>query len=153
MPATKTAPRETAPKSVWSAEEKRAMREGARERKTQGKGTPAEQRAAGEAEVQAKIAQLPADERAMAARVHEIITKAAPNLVPRTFYGSPAYSKDGKVVCFFQEKSKFKVRYSTLGFQSDAKLDDGAMWPVAFAVLELTPAVEAQIAALAKKAS
>jgi uncharacterized protein YdhG (YjbR/CyaY superfamily) len=88
----------------------------------------------------------------MAKRIHELVTSAAPSLVPRTFYGMPAYAKDGKVLCFFQAKSKFKVRYSTFGFQPDAMLDDGAMWPVAFAVTELTAADEARITALVKKA-
>ena len=92
----------------------------------------------------------------MAARIHAIVTDAAPALVPRTYYGMPAYAKDGKdgkVICFFQPKSKFKVRYSTFGFQPDASIDDGEMWPIAFAVTELTPGVEARIAELVKKAA
>jgi uncharacterized protein YdhG (YjbR/CyaY superfamily) len=93
------------------------------------------------------------DDRAIAARVHELVLAAAPHLAPRTFYGMPAYARDGKVVCFFQAKSKFKVRYSTLGFQPDAWLDDGEMWPVAFAVTSLTPAGERRIAELVKKAA
>jgi uncharacterized protein YdhG (YjbR/CyaY superfamily) len=102
--------------------------------------------------VQAKIAELPPADRAMAKRIHELVTSAAPSLVPRTFYGMPAYARDGKVICFFQAASKFKVRYSTFGFQPDAKLDDGDMWPNAFAVIRLTPAVERRITQLVKKA-
>ena len=91
----------------------------------------------------------------MAERIHALVTAAAPALVPKTYYGMPAYAggKDGKVICFFKPKSKFKVRYSTFGFQPDARLDDGDMWPVAFAVTKLTPAVEARIAELVKKAA
>jgi uncharacterized protein YdhG (YjbR/CyaY superfamily) len=92
-------------------------------------------------------------DRAIAKRVHELVKAAAPDLTPRTWYGMPAYAKDGKVVCFFQAKAKFKVRYSTLGFQHDARLDEGAIWPVAFAVTSLTPAGEEQIAELVKKAA
>ena len=88
----------------------------------------------------------------MAERIHELVAKAAPSLVPRTYYGMPAYAKDGKVICFFQAKSKFKVRYSTFGFQPEARIDDGEMWPVAFAVSELTPGAEARLVALVKKA-
>jgi uncharacterized protein YdhG (YjbR/CyaY superfamily) len=93
------------------------------------------------------------DDRAIAARIHELVGAAAPDLVPRTFYGMPAYAKDGKVICFFQAKSKFKVRYSTFGFQPDARLDDGEMWPVAFAITSVTPAAEKRIAELVKKAA
>jgi uncharacterized protein YdhG (YjbR/CyaY superfamily) len=128
------------------------MQESARERKVAKRRDPADERAQGEADVQAKIAEMPADDRAMAARIHELVTQAAPVLVPRTFYGMPAYSKDGKVICFFQAKSKFKVRYSTFGCQQDARLDDGEMWPVAFAVVELTPRSEARIVEIVKKA-
>jgi uncharacterized protein YdhG (YjbR/CyaY superfamily) len=138
---------------VWTAEEQAAMKESARERKAASKRSPADERAEGEAEVQAKLAELPEDEREIAARVHEIVTNSAPSLVPRTYYGMPAYSKDGKVICFFQSPSKFKVRYATFGFQPDARIDDGEMWPVAFAVTELTPPVEARITELVKKAA
>ena len=89
----------------------------------------------------------------MAERIHALVTAAAPALVPKTYYGMPAYAKDGKTICFFQPKSKFKVRYSTFGFQQHARLDDGDMWPVAFSVAKLTPEVEAQIAELVKKAA
>ena len=139
--------------SGLTAEEKAAMRETIRERKKAAKRSPEEQRVEGEADVQAKIAEMPDEDRALAARIHEIITTTVPSLVPRTFYGMPAYAKDGKVVCFFQAKAKFKVRYSTLGFQHDARLDNGEIWPVAFAVASLTAAGEKQIAELVKKAA
>ena len=138
--------------NVWTDEERAAMQESARERKTASKRDPATERAEGEADVQAKIAEMPPEERAMAKRIHKIVASAAPSLVPRTYYGMPAYAKDGKVICFYKPASKFKVRYSTLGFQPDARIDDGEMWPVAFAVTELTSASEAKIAELVKKA-
>jgi uncharacterized protein YdhG (YjbR/CyaY superfamily) len=138
---------------VMSDVEKEALQETIRERKAQSRRRAGNDREEGEAEVQAKIAELPASDRAMAKRIHELVTSAAPAFVPRTFYGMPAYARDGKVICFFQAKSKFKVRYSTFGFQPDAAIDDGEMWPVAFAVNELTPAAEAKIAALVKKAA
>jgi uncharacterized protein YdhG (YjbR/CyaY superfamily) len=140
-------------RSVLSDEEKAAMQETVRERRKVAKLSPEEQRIEGEADVQAKIAEMPEDDRAIATRIHKIVLEAVPELVPRTFYGMPAYSKDGKVICFFQSKSKFKVRYSTLGFQHDARLDDGEMWPVAFAVIKLTPENEKRIAQLVKKAA
>ncbi|HZT15655.1 MAG TPA: hypothetical protein VFA19_06865 [Gaiellaceae bacterium] len=102
--------------------------------------------------VRAKIAEMPADERALAERVYDIVTKTAPELQPRTWYGMPAWAKDGKVVCFFQNAAKFKSRYATLGFSDKAKLDDGAMWPISYALTKLTPAVEKQIRALVKQA-
>ena len=129
------------------------MRETIRERKKAAKLTPEEQRAEGEADVLAKIAEMAEDDRAIAARIHELVLAAAPQLVPRTFYGMPAYARDGKVICFFQAKSKFKVRYSTFGFQPDARLDDEEMWPVAFAITSVTPAAEKRIAELVKKAA
>jgi len=129
------------------------MQETVRERRKAAKLSPEEQRIEGEADVQAKIAEMPEDDRAIATRIHKIVLEAVPELVPRTFYGMPAYSKDGKVICFFQSKSKFKVRYSTLGFQHDARLDDEEMWPVAFAVIKLTPENEKRIAQLVKKAA
>lgn len=141
------------PGNVLSAEERAAMQETIRERKKAAKLTPEEQRAEGEADVQAKIAGMAEDDRAIAARVHELVRSAAPHLVPRTFYGMPAYARDGKVICFFQAKSKFKVRYSTLGFQPDARLDEDQMWPVAFAVKSLTAAGEKRIVELVKKAA
>ena len=139
--------------SVLSEEERAAMQETIRERKKAAKLSPEEARAQGEADVQAKIAEMADDDRAIAARIHELVAASAPDLVPRTFYGMPAYAKDGKVICFFQAKSKFKVRYSTLGFQPDARLDDGEMWAVAFAITSLTAAGEKRIAVLVKKAA
>ena len=137
---------------VWTDEERAAMKESARERKGQSKRRPADERAQGEAEVQAKIAELPKGEREIGTRVHELVTTSAPTLVPRTYYGMPAYARDGKVICFFQSQSKFKVRYATFGFQPDAKIDDGDMFPIAFAVTKLTPAVERRMTELVKKA-
>ena len=137
---------------VWSEVEQAAARETARERKRQAKRSPAQERAEGEAEVLAKIAEMPAEDRRIATRIHEIVATEAPAFVPRTFYGMPAYALDGKTICFLQLKSKFKVRYSTFGFQPEASLDDGEIWPVAFAFTELSPAVEARIVELAKKA-
>ena len=128
------------------------MQASARERKTASRRDPAAERAEGEADVQAKIADMPPADRAMGERIHELVTTAAPSLVPKTYYGMPAYAKDGKVICFYKPASKFKVRYSTFGFQPDARLDDGEMWPVSFAVTELTPASEERIAELVKKA-
>jgi len=106
----------------------------------------------GEAEVLATIAAMPGPDRAIAERLHAIVKANAPALVPRLWYGMPAYAKDGKVVCFFQSAQKFKTRYATFGFQHEANLDEGHMWPVAFALTELTDAEEARIAALVKKA-
>lgn len=140
-------------RKVWSDVEQEAAKETARERKRQARRSPADERAEGEKEVQAKIAEMPADDRAIATRIHEIVGAEAPDFVPRTFYGMPAYAKNGKVVCFFQSKAKFKVRYSTFGFQPDATIDVGEMWPVAFAVTELNPAVEARITELVRKAA
>jgi uncharacterized protein YdhG (YjbR/CyaY superfamily) len=147
----RSSPRTSA--NVLSEEERAAMRETVRERKKAAKLSPGEARAQGEADVQAKIAEMPEADRAIAERIHEIVLATAPALVPRTFYGMPAYAKDGKVICFFQAKSKFKVRYSTLGFQPDASLDEADMWPVAFALTSLTLASEKRIAQLVKKAA
>jgi uncharacterized protein YdhG (YjbR/CyaY superfamily) len=157
MPATKkTTTKSSAARNsanVWTEEERAAMQESARERKATSRRGPVDERAEGERDLRAKIAEMPEPDRAMAERIHELVTTAAPSFVPRTYYGMPAYAKDGKVICFFQPKSKFKVRYSTFGFQPDARIDDGEMWPVAFAVTELTPRVEARIADLVKKAA
>jgi hypothetical protein len=154
MPDTKTKRTRSARTSsnVWTDEERAAMQESARERRKAARLTPEQERAEGEREVLAKIAEMPDPDRGMAARIHALVMASAPVLMPRTYYGMPAYAKDGKVICFFQAASKFKVRYATFGFQPDAKLDDGAIWPVAFAVKELTSADEARIAALVKKA-
>lgn len=141
---------------VWTDEERAAMAESARERKASSRLSPAELRDQGEKDLRAAIAKMPPDEQAIAERLHELVARAAPSLVPKTYYGMPAWAtegKDGKVICFFQNKSKFKVRYSTFGFQPEAALDDGAMWPVAFALADLTPGTEAQIAGLVRKAA
>jgi len=138
--------------NVWTDEERAAMQASAHERKAAARRGPADERAAGESEIRAKIADMPEPDRTMAERVHALVTKSAPGLMPKTYYGMPAYSKDGKTICFFKAASKFKVRYATFGFQPDARLDDGEMWPVEFAVTKLTPGVEARIAELVKKA-
>ena len=138
---------------VWTDEERAAMKESARERKVASRRSPADERAEGEADLQAKIAAMPTADRVMGERIHKLVTTAAPSLAPKTYYGMPAYAKDGKVICFYKPASKFKVRYSTFEFQADARLDDGEMWPVSFAVTELTPGVEARIVALVKKAA
>ena len=132
------------------------MQASARERKAVSKRSPDEGRAEGLKDLEASIAKMPADERAMAEKIHAIVTAAAPSLVPKTYYGMPAYAregKDAKVICFYKTKSKFKVRYSTFGFQPDASLDDGEMWPTEFAVIKLTPSVQARISALVRKAA
>ena len=150
MPGTKTTKAAT---NVWSDAEKAAMKESARERKVSSRRDPAQERADGERDVLAKIAELPSPDRELAERLHEIVSSAAPHLLPRTFYGMPAYAKDGKTLCFFKPASKFKDRYATLGFETGAGLDDGPMWPVAFALIELTPAIEQQIAELVARAA
>jgi uncharacterized protein YdhG (YjbR/CyaY superfamily) len=134
----------------FTAEEQAAMKERAKELKAEARAN--KDRAAGESDLLAKIAEMPEPDRTMATRLHEIITANAPDLMPKTWYGMPAYAKDGKLVCFYQSAHKFNTRYATLGFQHDANLDDGAMWPVVFALKELTPAVEEKIGALVKKA-
>jgi uncharacterized protein YdhG (YjbR/CyaY superfamily) len=132
-------------------EERAAMKERTRELKAEARAS--RDREAGEKDVLAKIAEMPEPDRAMAERLHAIITASAPALSPKTWYGMPAYAKDGKIVCFFQSAAKFKSRYATFGFDVAANLDEGAMWPVAFALTELTAADEARIAALVKKAA
>jgi uncharacterized protein YdhG (YjbR/CyaY superfamily) len=139
--------------NVWTDEERAAMQASARERKSASRRDPADERAEGEADVLAKIADMPTADRIMGERIHELVTTTAPSLAPKTYYGMPAYAKNGKVICFYKPASKFKVRYSTFEFQPDARLDDGEMWPVSFAVTELTPRVEARIADLVKKAA
>ena len=136
----------------WSDEERAAMQASVRERKAAAGRGSGDERAEGERDVRAKIAEMPTADRVMAERIHELVTATAPSLVPRTYYGMPAYAREGKVICFFKPASKFKVRYSTFEFQPDARIDDGVMWPVAFAVTELTPASEARIAELVKQA-
>src|SRR5215217_5260679 len=130
-----------------TAEERAAMRERAQELKAEA------QRADGERAVLAKIAEMQGPDRAMAERLHEIVKASAPELSPKTWYGMPAYAKDGKVVCFFQSAEKFNARYATFGFSDKANLDEGAMWPTSFALKELTAAAEARIGALVKRAA
>ncbi len=135
----------------FTAEERAAMKARVAELKAEARAS--QSRADGERDVLAKIATMREPDRAMARRLHAIVTKTAPALAPKLWYGMPAYARDGKVVCFFQNAEKFKTRYSTVGFQHDAKLDDGAMWPVAFALVALTAAEESRIAALVKRAA
>ncbi len=136
----------------FTDDERAAMRERAQEVKSAARRGSRATKADGESDVLAKIAEMPDHDRAIAERLHAIIKASAPGLSPRTWYGMPAYAKDGKVVCFFQSGHKFKTRYATLGFSDKANLDDGAMWPNAFALKELTAAEEARISALVKKA-
>jgi uncharacterized protein YdhG (YjbR/CyaY superfamily) len=138
--------------NVWTDEERAAMQESARERKAATRRGAVDERAEGEREIRAKIDEMPDAERSMAERIHALVAEVAPVLVPRTYYGMPAYAKDGKVICFFQPASKFKVRYSTLGFQPDAMLDEGAMWPTSWALTKLTAADEKRIGELVKRA-
>jgi len=133
-------------------EERAAMKERTRELKGEARPSPRAGKADGESDVLAKIAEMSAPDRTMAERLHAIIKASAPALSPRTWYGMPAYAKDGKVVCFFQSAQKFKTRYATFGFNDTANLDEGTMWPVAFALTELTAADEARIGALVKQA-
>jgi uncharacterized protein YdhG (YjbR/CyaY superfamily) len=132
----------------FTDEERAAMRERAQELKAEARRGSGE----GESDVLAKIAEMPAPDRRMAERIHAIIKANAPTLVPRTWYGMPAYAKDGQVVCFFQSGHKFKARYATLGFSDKANLDEDRMWPTGFALKELTAAEEARISALVKQA-
>jgi len=135
----------------FTAEERAAMKARAQEMKAEARA--GKTRAEGESAVLAAIAKMKEPDRAMAKRLHALVTAAAPALMPKTWYGMPAYTKDDKVVCFFKDAKKFGDRYATFGFNDKAKLDDGAMWPVAFALLELTTAVEATISALVKRAA
>jgi uncharacterized protein YdhG (YjbR/CyaY superfamily) len=157
-------PRKDAPKSTKSTtatdkkskgftdDERAAMRERAQELEAEARRGPRASKADGESDVLGKIAEMKGPDRAMAQRLHAIITAGAPALSPKTWYGMPAYAKDGKVVCFFQSAQKFKTRYATFGFSDEANLDEGAMWPTAFALKELGAAEEAKIGALVKKA-
>jgi uncharacterized protein YdhG (YjbR/CyaY superfamily) len=139
--------------TVWSDAERAAIQEGARERQVASRRGQVDERAAGEHEIQDKIAQMPEPDRTMAERIHALVTANAPALMPRTYYGMPAYAKDGKTICFFKPASKFKERYATFGFEQGARIDDGELWPVAFALTKLTPGVEARIVQLVKKAA
>jgi uncharacterized protein YdhG (YjbR/CyaY superfamily) len=159
MPTKQATKRTSARKSegnIWTDEERAAVQAAAAERKASANRTPEDEREAGLQDLKASIAKMPADDRAMAERIHALVSAAVPSLVAKTYYGMPAYAtegKNGKVVAFFKPKSKFKVRYSTFGFQPDAHLDEGDMWPTEFAVIELTPTVGKRIADLVKKAA
>jgi len=136
----------------FTDEERAAMKERVQELKAEARRGPNAAKADGESEVLAKISEMPESDRAMAERLHAIIKASAPALTPRTWYGMPAYAKDGKVVCFFKSAQKFNTRYATFGFNDTANLDEGGLWPVAFALKELTEAEEAKIITLVKKA-
>jgi hypothetical protein len=136
----------------FTDEERAAMKERVQEQKAAARRGPRAGKADGESDVLAKIAEMPGPDRVMAQRLHAIIKASAPDLSPRTWYGMAAYAKDGNVVCFFQSAQKFNSRYATLGFSDKANLDEGAMWPTAFALTELTAADEARIGALVRKA-
>lgn len=138
--------------STFTEEERAAMKERARETRAAGRRGAGAEAADGESEVLAKIAEMTGPDRALAERVHAIVKGSAPGISPRTWYGMPAYARDGKIICHFQPAQKFRTRYATLGFSDHAKLDDGAMWPVAYALGELTAADEGRIAALVKQA-
>jgi len=142
---------ETQESDGFTKEEKAAMKERAKELKAEARAQ--KDRSAGEADLLAKIAEMPEADRAKAQRIHEIVTANAPELMPKTWYGMPAYARDGKVLCFFQSADKFNARYATLGFNDVANLDEGAMWPTSFAVMELNAADEERIAALVRKAA
>jgi uncharacterized protein YdhG (YjbR/CyaY superfamily) len=153
MPDTKKPAKSTAAKSApaFTDAEQAAMKERARELKAEARAS--KDRAAGEADLLAKVKEMPESDRVMAERIHEIVTSVAPQLMPKTWYGMPAYANAaGKIVCFFQAADKFKARYATFGFNDDARLDDGSMWPTAFALTSLTKDGEAQIESLVKKA-
>ena len=143
--------KKTSTKPGFSAEERAAMKARAQELKAEARAN--KDREAGERDVKAAIAAMKGKDKAIATRLHEIITEVAPDLWPKTWYGFPAYAKDGKVVCFFKSAAKFKSRYATLGFEEAANLDAGTMWTTSFALMELTAADEKKIAALVKKAA
>ena len=144
-------PTKTKSSEVFSTTEKAAIKQRAAELKAQEKSK--NDRAQGEKDVKAAIAKLKGSDAALAKKIHEIVMKAAPELMPTTWYGFPAYKRNGKLVCFYKQSAKFGDRYSTLGFESAANLDDGSVWPVAYALMKIGPAEEKKIAALVKKAA
>jgi uncharacterized protein YdhG (YjbR/CyaY superfamily) len=151
MTETKKTGRSSAGSKGFSAEERAAMKERAKELKAEERSK--KDRAAGEQDLQAKIAEMPASDKAMAKKIHAVVTANAPDLLPKTWYGMPAWANaDGKVVCFFTPAAKFKERYATFGFNADANLDEGSMWPTSWALTKLTPADEKRIGDLVKKA-
>jgi uncharacterized protein YdhG (YjbR/CyaY superfamily) len=145
----RTAGRDTTSK-VWTDEERAAMQEHAREMKADARR--GKDKADGERDVLAKIAEMPESDRGMAERIHAVVKASAPELSPKTYYGMPAYARDGKVICFFQPADKFKARYATFGFNDEANLDEGSMWPTSWALTKLTAADEKRIGELVKKA-
>src|SRR5437016_6157145 len=150
--SAKSTPRSTRRSEGFTDDERAAMKERVQELKAAARRGPRADKADGESAVLAKIAEMPKSDRAMGKRLHAVIKASAPALSPRLWYGMPAYAKDGSIVCHFQPAQKFKTRYATLGFSDKAKLDEGAMWPTAFALKELTATEEAKIAALVKQA-
>ena len=151
MTDTKKTGRSTAGSKGFSAEERAAMKERAKELKAEERWK--KDRAAGERDLQAKIDEMPTSDKTMAQRIHAVVTATAPDLLPKTWYGMPAWANaDGKVVCFFTPAAKFKERYATFGFNADANLDEGSMWPTSWALTKLTPADEKRLGALVKKA-
>ena len=138
---------------IWTDEERAAMQSSARERKAPSRRGSAEERAEGERDLQASIAKMPEPDRSMAERVNVIVMAAVPDLAPKTYYGMPAYAKDGNVICWFKNASKFKTRYAMVEFSDKANLDEGAMWPTTYALTQLTATEEARIATLVKKAA
>jgi uncharacterized protein YdhG (YjbR/CyaY superfamily) len=150
QPSAKSTTRKAA--TGFTAEERAAMRERARELKAAARRGTGANRDDGESDVLAKIAEMQGEDRVKAERLHAIVRAGAPDLAPRTWYGMPAYARDGKLICFFKSAQKFKSRYATLGFSDNANLDDGDMWPTDFAIKALTPEVEARIDALVKQA-
>ncbi|MGH2595299.1 MAG: iron chaperone [Actinomycetota bacterium] len=149
-PATKSTQTSAMTSKGFTADERAAMKERARELKAEARAN--QDREAGQGELLAKIAEMPRADRVLAERFHAIVTASAPDLVPKTWYGMPAYARDGKIVCFFKSADKFKSRYATIGFEESAHLDDGTMWQTSFAVTKLTAADEKKLAALVKKA-
>ena len=137
---------------TWTDEEKEAMKERARELKAESRRKSSAKKLDGEQDLLAKIADMPESDRVMAERIHAVIKAGVPDLESKTWYGMPAYAKDGKIVCFFQSAAKFKARYATFGFSEEAQLDEGDMWPTSFGVAKLTPAVEKKLIELVKKA-
>ena len=148
--AQKSSPRDAAEGVGLTTQEKAAAREAVRERKAQARSLDA--KADGLRDLLAKIAEMPPSDRKMAERIHAIVTATAPDLDPKTWYGMPAWAREGKLICFFKAAAKFDTRYATFGFEEAAKVDDGSMWPTSYALTELTKADEARIAALVKKA-
>ena len=150
--ATKSSTARDKKSAGFTDDERAAMKERAKELKAEARRGSRGSKADGESDLLAKVAEMPEPDRTMAERLHAIVKDNAPDLTPKTWYGMPAYAKDGKVVCFFQSADKFKARYATLGFNDSANLDEGAMWPTSFALKELTAADEARIGELVKKA-